>query len=153
MTRLVRTTFWPPPGNPPVTMAVLEDDLKVSAEELVESWLVESEGRPGFVTYEFVETTETDIVVAVEEAIRGAEEKREDEQNMALAYYWYLGALAGASPTGTVLSTLPAPLTRDQLAWVFRSIAHCKAYESQSIVVPLRDGTTIKMVNGEVMPA
>jgi hypothetical protein len=71
---------------------------------------------------------------------------------MAIAYFWYANALRITRPEGRVISDKPAPLTREQMAWVFRSLAYHENYKGQDIYVPLQDGTFIEMKAGEVLP-
>jgi hypothetical protein len=147
-TTVVRLTHWDHPDKA-MTVATTENDLKVTVVEAIEGML---DARHGFFTYETFDAPVDDIITATAECVRRAEEAREDERNMAIAYFWYANALRVTRPEGCVISNKPAPLTREQMAWVFRSLAYHENYKGQDIYVPLQDGTAIEMKKGEVLP-
>lgn len=146
---VVRLTHWPH-IDMPTTIATTEDDLKVTPVEAIEQML---EARQGFFTYETFASENSEIVSATVECAQRAEAAYDDERNMAIAYFWYANACKMTHPHGQVISDKPAPLTREQMAWVFRSLAHHPDYKGQRIFVPLQDGTAITMQSGEVLPA
>jgi hypothetical protein len=146
---VVRLTHWPH-SNMPVTVATTENDLTVTPVEMIEGMLDVGEG---FFTHEMFEAPVDDIVLAGVECARRAEAAYDDERNMAIAYYWYASTCRVVQPDGQVISDKPAPLTREQVAWVFRSLARHPNYKGQRIHVPLQDGTSIEMRKGEVLPA
>lgn len=149
MTRALRITHWPHPDMPTL-MALMESDMKVSAEEAVDQMLATGQG---FFTYEIFDVDDDDIAAATIAAAQRVQAVERDERNMAIAYQWYVNWLPQMAEGGTIAGTEPAPLTREQVAWVLRSAAHHPAYRRQNFRVPLEDGTTIEMKNGEVLPA
>lgn len=152
MTRVLRMTHWPTP-DAPVLMAVRESDMTVPPEQAVEGMLA-NVGDTGFFTYEiFEEVPGAEFMATVFDAGERAAKLQNDERNQAIAYLWYTQqALRVVSEGGVVMGTEPAPLSRRQMAWVLRCVAHSSAYDHQSFRVPLSDGTTIEMKNGEVLP-
>lgn len=145
----LRVTHWPHPDMP-TTLVLLESDMKLSPLEAVEDML---DARHGFFTYEVFEVDEDDIVAATMEAVQRAEGAYDDERNMAIAYLYYVQTIRILAENGLLAGTLPAPLSREQMAWVLRSLAKHENYKGQSVQVPLEDGTTIEMKEGEVLPA
>jgi hypothetical protein len=145
---VVRLTHWPHPDMP-TTVATTENDLKVTPVEMIEQML---DARQGFFTHEMFEAPVDDIILATAECARRAEQAYDDERNMAIAYFWYANAFRMTVPDGQVISDKPAPLSREQMAWVFRSLAYHPHYKGQRIHVPLQDGTTIEMKEGQVLP-
>jgi hypothetical protein len=146
---VVRLTHWPHP-DAPMTVATTENDLTVTPVEMIERMLA---AREGFFTHEMFEAPVDDIVLAGVECARRAEAAYDDERNMAIAYFWYANTCRMVHPDGQIISDKPAPLTREQVAWVFRSLAHHPYYKGQRVHVPLPDGTFIEMKEGEVLPA
>lgn len=146
---VVRLTHWPHPDMP-TTMATTEHDLKVTPIEMVEQML---KAHGGFFTYEVFEAVNDDIAAAGIEAAKRAEAAYDDERNMAIAYLWYIQRLPLLKDDGMMMGTEPAPLSREQMAWVLRSVSLHSSYGRQQFRVPLADGTTIEMKDGEVMPA
>jgi hypothetical protein len=146
---VVRLTHWDNPDMA-TTVATTERDLGVTPVEMIEQML---DARLGFFTHEMFDAPVDDIITATAECVRRAEEVHEDERNMAIAYFWYANALRMTHPDGRVISNKPAPLTRERMAWVFRSLAYHENYKGQGIHVPLQDGTFIEMREGEVLPA
>jgi hypothetical protein len=145
---VIRLTHWQHP-DAATTVATTSKDLKVTPVEMIEEML---DARHGFFTHEMFDAPVDDIITATAECVRRAEEAHEDERNMAIAYFWYASALRVTRPEGRVISDKPAPLTREQMAWVFRSLAYHEHYKGQDIYVPLQDGTAIEMKAGEVLP-
>lgn len=57
--------------------------------------------------------------------------RAEDERNMALLYYWTFAQFRILKPGGMVLSTEPAPLTEEQIRYVWKQLANldeCDGY-------------------------
>lgn len=146
---VVRVTHWPDP-DAPMTLATTESDLKVTPIEMIEQLLGTG---AGFFTYEMFAAPVDDIALASAECARRAAEAHQDERNMAIAYLWYATACKATKPDGKVISDKPAPLTREQVAWVFRSLSYHPDYRGQQIHLPLEDGTIIEMAKGQVLPA
>lgn len=146
---VVRLTHWPHPDMP-TTMATTEHDLKVTPDELVEQMLA---SQTGFFTYEMFEAIDGDIAAAGIDTAKRAEAAYDDERNMAIAYTWYTTRLSLLKDDGMMMGTEPAPLSREQMTWVLRSVSLHSSYGRQHFRVPLADGTTIEMKDGEVLPA
>lgn len=134
----------------PTMVCMLESDMKVPAAQAVEEML---HAGHGFFTYEIFDIDSEDIPTVTMEALNRTKGVENDERNMAIAYQWYVNWLSRLTPGGTIAGTEPAPLSREQLAWVLRSVAQSPLYDHQSFHVPLEDGTFIEMKNGEVIPA
>lgn len=149
MTRALRITHWPHPDMPTM-VCMLEGDMKVSAEQAVEEML---HAGHGFFTYAIFDVEDgADIPEVTLAAVNEAKGTENDERNMAIAYQWYVNWLSRLSPGGTIAGTEPAPLSREQVAWVLRSVAQSPVYDHQNFHVPLEDGTFIEMKRGEVLP-
>lgn len=55
----------------------------------------------------------------------------EDEKNMAMLYYWTFAQFRVLKPGGVVISTEPAPLTEEQIRYVWKQLANldeCRDY-------------------------
>lgn len=144
--KYLRLTHWPTIDGP-TTMVLGEDSMTVPPLEAVEGML---NAGLGFFTYEVFDTDATSIVEATIEAQRRV---GDDDRNMAIAYIYYVQALGRLTPGGTMASTEAPPLSREQVAWVLRSVAHDEAYQDQRFIIPMSDGTTIEMEKGEVLPS
>jgi hypothetical protein len=145
MSRCLRMSHYASPHSPPVTMVISEEDITLPSLEAV----IEDTMKAGFFfAYEIIEGS--DVVTATLNAPSRIRVEAHREQNMAVAYFYYLRALQFA--TEVVASTETAPLSRKDMAWVFRCLAHHPTYKGQRVIVPLEDGTTIEMTKGEVLP-
>jgi hypothetical protein len=147
-TTYLRITNWTDPRTPPITVVVEAASLRSEDPfEAVESYL----DSGFFVTYDTFDGDDP-----VEASMRGAQhaaDERQREHNMAVAYFWYVERLPMLVPTGLMAGTEPAPLSREDMAWVLRSVSRHEDYRGQRFRVPLADGTWIEMQDGEVLPA
>lgn len=146
--RFLRVTHWPHPDNP-VMMVVPEEDMKLPAIEAVEDLL---KADKGFFTYEIFEAEGGMIAVTSHATKLTSGERGAEERNMAILYHYDAGCLAIVKEDGILAASRPAPLAREDVAWVMRHIARHPDYKGQSVIVPIEDGTTVKMKNGEVLP-
>jgi hypothetical protein len=150
-TTYLRLTNWSHPNMPPLTVAVEAADLKSGDPyEAIESYL----DAGFFVTYEvFEEESGTDgFVAAVAHAAASAVEHQKREHDMAIGYFWYANALRLVADNGVLASTRPAPVSREDMAWVLRNLAKCEHYKGQYAVLLRCGSTTIEMRDGEVLP-
>lgn len=97
-----------------------------------------------------------ELLKASKEALAKLEELQTEDNgldsgNMLVAYEYYAQALQNAKPDGAVVSTKPAPLSREQMTEVFKKLAGHPNYQGQRIYTPLEDGTTIEMQNGQIV--
>jgi hypothetical protein len=147
----LRVTNWMHPATS-MTIVVEAEGLKSGDPyEAVESHL----DAGFFVTYEIFdgEDGKGGFMAATIHAAQRAAGEEQRERNMAVAYFWYADALRATHPDGVVVSTRPAPLSREDMAWVLRSLSKHQNYQAQTVTVPLEDETTITMRKGEVLPA
>lgn len=149
MTKFLRVTHWPHPDNP-VMMVLAEEDMKLPAIEAVEDLL---KADKGFFTYEVFEAEGGMIAVTSHATLRTSGERGDQERNMAILYHYDADCLRVLREGGILAATKPAPLAREDVAWVMRHLARHPDYRGQSVVVPIEDGTTVTMKNGEVLPA
>jgi hypothetical protein len=155
MATYLRVTNW---MHPATAMTVVMEATGLKTGDPYEA--IESHLDAGFfVTYEIFECEAGDggyldgFAAATMQAVKRASEEEQRERNMAVAYFWYADALRLVEPNGVVASTQPAPLSREDMAWVMRSLTKHEHYQAQTVIVPLKDGTTITMRKGEVLPA
>lgn len=151
MSTFLRMTNWSDPDKPPLTVVVPQESLEI--KDVYEA--IEGARLAGFfVTYEVFEVGS--LPEALGDVTRiplPGTEKFAYERNMAIAYFYYARAIQWVTRGGVLASTLAAPLCREDLAWVLRCLASHPSYKGQTVTIPLQDGTTIEMKEGEVLPA
>lgn len=144
----LRMTNWIDAEQWPMTMVVEAGSLKSEDPyDAVESFMEEG----FFMTYEIFDAPSFEAAM-LEGAMQVDREMRR-EHDMAIAYFYYIDAIRLVTEGGQMIGTQPAPLSREDMAWVLRNLSRHPNYRSQTVSVPLEDGTTIKMKNGEVLPA
>lgn len=146
MSDFLRITYWPTPAET-VTMVIPEEDLEDGCLETVEG----ATDAGFFTTFEVFEAP------SFEEAMFLAAGRVEhNEHNQAVAYHYYAQMLGNPQiHNKTVIAgTVPQPLSRELVAWVFRNVAKHPNYKGQRIIAPIEEGAAlVEMVNGEVLPA
>ena len=149
---VLRSTMYPPPGtgNGPITTVLRETDLNCPLAEAIARMTAPLDLPLWVVADTFVVPPGTSIESATFEAQRRAGERYEDEKNMAIAFYWYLGALLRTVDAGVVSATLPAPLDADALRGVAVALAKQPAYRRQTLIQIACDGRIVRLANGEV---
>lgn len=147
----LRLTHWLSPDLP-MTIVIDSDDMTISPAEAIEDMV----GQEGFFTYEVFEVAEVDFVRMVVEGAARAQERTNPERNQAIAYHYYTQML-GSPQIGAhtvIAGTVPQPLSREEVAWVFRNVSKHENYKGQRIIAPIEGGAAlVEMVNGEVLPA
>ena len=149
--RAVRLTFWPPPeaykaGHRPATSCALERDMKVSAEEYAATV---AQGGVFMVVDVFRVPADTSLHAAGLLAQHRHERDREDEENMAKAYHWWVMTI---EHTGRgAYSRIPAPLSTDQIADVLRQVALHPSYGGQTVQAFDRNGSSVRLEAGAVV--
>jgi hypothetical protein len=90
---------------------------------------------------------EMDGEPSIEIATHMAEDRRlwraEDERNMALLYYWTFAQFPLLVKGGTVISTEPAPLTEEQIRYVWNQLANLDEYNDYSFTTLTFEGVRI----------
>lgn len=148
--RALRTSAFPMPGGPPLTMVVVEDSLKVSIEEAASGHRTLQPGV--FVITDIFDVQDPtgdpdqDTILATTQAMRNMD--AETEANMSVLYYYDAGALRVAREA--VFSTKPAPLTVEQITTVFEQLAYHPDYNGQVVKTFTEDGTIVSLSNGHV---
>ncbi len=139
------------PDLEPVTAVMLEDQIRVSIEELVGEQRI----LPGgYVVCDVFETGddgegETRVMRATLEAVHRQEVSLDYEKNAAMLYHWNAMTLERVSEGGVLTGTLPCPLRVETIIDVLEQLAKHPAYRGQLVMaisedqqfVTMRDGT------------
>lgn len=145
--KYVRITNYVDPYNPPVTVVIAERDLE-SEDAYAAVEQCQSDGF--FVTYEVFESDDPLAIATVKATARIDAAK---EHNMAIGYFYWAAMFPRVVKGGAIIADRPTPLSREDVAWVFRSLAARTDYDQQRITALLADGTLITLADGEVLPA
>jgi hypothetical protein len=147
--RILRSTMYPSADAPPMIVVMRDRDLKGTIEDAIETTGV----MPGaFIAYDVFDVIgDATIEQATEMAMERYQEMIDDEQNQALGYHWYGGALGRVTVGGVLSSTKPAPLSVSQLEYMLGQLAKHPNYKGQTVVTIAEDSKVVKMKNGRVL--
>jgi hypothetical protein len=135
--RILRSVMVTPMPELERMMVVVRDvDMAVPLEE------INATGEFGFVLEEIFEMPDdTSILNATIEAERRT--NPEDERNMAILYYWTHMHFVMLKPGGIVMSTQPAPLSEEQIRYVWGMLASLTDYEGYNFKTITKDGRSV----------
>lgn len=134
--KVLRATRYAPDLNA-ITMVIREPDATMPLEEV-------GGEEFGFLISDIFEmdegtSTETCTLMAHDRMLWRAE----DERNMALLYYWTFAQFRILKPGGVVISTEPAPLTEEQIRYVWKQLANLDECDDYRFTTLTAEGVRI----------
>lgn len=145
--RVLRSSMYSP-ALAPMTVVIRDSDVTDTLESIRFGAI--GHEPDAFVVTDLFETIDGGIDQATAFAMIRMEERAEDERNMALQFYWATAQFQLLSGGGTLIMPEPAPLTPEQVRIVFEQIAKHSDYDHQSVQATAKDGTVVRIENGEV---
>lgn len=152
------TTYAPtssgtPDSYKPFTIVLMEKDLRddVPLDEAALSSvdLADQEGIFA-VTQTFDINEEASIEEATIEAIRIMQVTEQTERMMACMYQYEAAGFSVIKSGGTLMGTIPAPMTYLDCQGVMHRLARHPAYANHTVIMPTTDGYITKLASGEV---
>lgn len=139
----LRAPYMPDYEAPAMTVMLI-DDMKVPIEEATTS-------EPGvFLVHDVFECKDGPLDTAIAAAMIRAQEREQDELNMATLYHYSGGMLRMVREQGH-LGSAPAPLATEDIAIVLRQLTDHPNYKRQTVVVTSeRDGGSATIRDGHV---
>jgi hypothetical protein len=147
--RVMRTSAFASMFTPPVVTVVRDSD--VIDTHTLESVHAEFESKhpDHFIVSDIFTMPDGEIADAAVEAERRRDEAVKDrEQNMAIRFFWVAQTLAMVHESGTIISDKPAPLTRDELAYIEERVAKHPSYKHQTTIVYDETGAEYRFKDG-----
>ena len=142
--RVLRSTLYL--GTDGGVSTVLRESDTVDTLDSIMHRLNESDA---LVVYDLFELDdEGGIMAATAEAM--ARRDLHIEQNMAILYYWSVESWRLITDGGTIRTTRPAPLSREQITYVLERLAARTDYRNYTIEMFTIDGDAVTLAEGKV---
>jgi hypothetical protein len=149
--KALRTTVYTNLSGAFVSHVVREEDLQGSLMECMEGSRVLARRQSALVIFDFFDVPDgTSPEEAALIGVQRQSEVSEDETNMAILYHWDAQALRQTKDAGVVFSTRNAPLTVDQIKFVFEQLKEHPAYRKQTVTTTSYDGKKVSIRAGQV---
>lgn len=143
--KVLRVSIFIAAGVPPMTYVMRERDLAVPMEEVMTVFPPNQ-----FVIYDSFEMEDGEIYDATAEAARRQQERAQDEDNMAMLYYYDVAAFPSMRDGGTIAGTVPAPLSVEQIGQVFEQLSQHEGYRDFRLTILSTDLRVVTYSDGEI---
>lgn len=150
----LRVTAFEPATLDPLTFVMVGDDMRLKPEYVVAENLMGGDELGVFTIAETFEVRDgMDVVEATVMARERAAERFEDERNQAVLYYYEARSLSMVAPEGTLMATIPAPLSVEQVSYALKRLAAHPDYRQQRVLIPVEDddgAVLVRLIDGSV---
>lgn len=144
--RVMRSSAYMDMHHPPLTVVLRDSDVIDTLESIHHG----GQNDDTFVVADIFDMPDANIADATVEALRRFDDAvKRREQDMAIRYFWVVQMLPLINTNGVILSDKPAPLTRDELAYVEERIAAHSNYDGQTTIVFDETGARYEFKNGK----
>lgn len=144
--KIIRCTLYTQEGRGP-SAVMRQTDLDAPFDQVVEK--LTAPCPPGFVVYDIFDMELPSILEATTEALLRMDASKQQDDNLAILYFWAIQQFGILSDRGVVQTTEPAPLPPDRLAYALRHVAANPAYRGQTVNLFTTD-TAVSLRNGVV---
>lgn len=159
--RVLRTSVYTQMHMMPMTTIVRDSDLTGGIDAMVKAELDLGHKTGLFVVHDIFDIEpppqrvgSTDEPVTIEHAavvmLRRFKETETAEMHMSTTYHWGVQSLRQLSANGVLSTSLPCPLTSEQIWAVMQQLSKHIAYKGQLIVIHDKDANTVKMKDGNL---
>lgn len=149
--KALRTTVYTSISGVFVSSVLREEDVQVSLHQCMKLSLALAKSQGSFVVFDIFDVPEGTPEVEVSLlGVKRQSNASEEETNMAILYFWDAQALRLTKESGLVASTQDAPLTSDQIQFVFDQLKEHRAYRKQTVRTTDNTGKVVVLKEGKV---
>jgi hypothetical protein len=142
--RILRLTAYPPPGQGDPGTTYILDAGPFEFEDIIRDAETQF-----FVLYEFIEADDVYHAHRIT-AEKESQRNEQDEDNMAISFWWNAMMLQRVNAGGLLINPRPAPLSPEQCRCVLQQLAKRPQCQGKTIIQVAKDMTMLRLEDGEI---